>query len=182
MYYFVFQWALLLIGLALHLALDRSPAKRTTPRVLELVALWFVVVGIGVNGVLAGLVHTGPGAGSAAAGIGFLPTPFQWEVGVSDLAVGLAAIASSRPRFRGSWMSAVIVIAFVQLGGDGVGHLMQYVAHDNTAPNNLLSIPTCFLVPVIAGLTTLAHRRAVRRTHSPGAHAAERGSADRVPA
>jgi hypothetical protein len=168
--FFVFMWAVLLVGLAIHVAVDRSPTRRTGARLLELTALWFVVVGLGVNGVLAGLVHMGPGAPAAAESIGWAPSPFQWENGGSDLAVGLAGLAVASRRFRGGWMSATIAIAFVQLYVDGIQHVTQWLLHGNTAPDNVGAIPTCFLVPLIAAVTTWASRRAAGRATTPGAH------------
>jgi hypothetical protein len=170
MSFFLFMWIVLLGGLALHVTFDRSPLRRTGARVLELTALWFVVVGLGVNGVLAGLVHLGPGAPAAAESIGWSPSPFQWENGGSDLAVGLAGLAVAWRRFRGGWMSAVIAVAFVQLWLDGIQHVTQWLLHGNTAPDNVGAIPTCFLVPAIAALTTWAARRAAARRTAPGAH------------
>ena len=175
MYFFAFMLAVLFVGLALHVALDRSPARRTAPRVLELVALWFVVWGIGVNGVLAGLVHTGPGAASAAAEIGFLPTPFQWEVGVNDLAVGIAGVLCARRSLRGGWMSATVAVAFVSLWGDAIGHVMQLVAHDDTAVNNVWAMPIGFGVPLVAAIALVASRRSARA-------AAAASTPDREPA
>lgn len=170
MSFFLFMWIVLLGGLALHVILDRSPDRRTGRRLLELTALWFVVVGLGVNGVLAGLVHMGPGAAAAAESIGWSPSPFQWENGGSDLAVGLAALAVAWTRFRGGWMSATIFVAFVQLYLDGIQHVTQWLMHGNTAPDNVGAIPTCFLVPAIAAITTWAARRAAARHTAPDAH------------
>ncbi|MFC5066281.1 DUF6790 family protein [Actinomycetospora atypica] len=168
MSFFLVMWAILLVGLALHVLLDRSPARRTGARVLELTSVWFVVVGLGVNGVLAGLVHLGPGAPAAAGSIGWSPSPFQWENGGSDLAVGLAGVVVAWRRFRGGWMSAVIAIAFVQLWLDGIQHVTQWLIHGNTAPDNVGAIPTCFLVPLIAAVTTWAARRAARSAAASG--------------
>ena len=170
MSFFLFMWILVVGGLVVHVLVDRSPERRTGRRVLELTSLWFVVVGLGVNGVLAGLVHMGPGAPAAAGSIGWAPSPFQWENGGSDLAVGLAGLAVAWRRHRAGWMSAVIAVAFVQLWVDGIQHVTQLVMHGNTAPDNVGAIPTCFLVPLIAAVTTWAARRAAARHTAPGAH------------
>ncbi|WP_433803637.1 DUF6790 family protein [Actinomycetospora sp. CA-084318] len=180
MSFFLFMWIVLLGGLVLHVILDRSPDRRSGRRILQLTSLWFVAVGLGVNGVLAGLVHMGPGAAAAAESIGWSPSPFQWENGGSDLAVGLAALAVVRTRFRGGWMSATILVAFVQLWLDGIQHVTQWLMHGNTAPDNVGAIPTCFLVPLVAAITTWAARRAAARHTTPGAH--EGATPARVPA
>lgn len=51
----------------------------------------------------------------------------------------------------------------ISLVGDGIGHLMQLVPHGgNTSPNNVLVLPTCFVIPALMViLLTLYHRRGV---------------------
>jgi hypothetical protein len=58
--------------------------------------------------------------------------------------------------------------------GDGARHLIQLLAHNNTMPENVRSIPTCFLTPILA-VTVLSRRR----TAAPTARDAPR-QADRV--
>lgn len=158
MYFFLVQWVVLLGGLALHVGLDRSPDRRTRRRVAELVLLWFVVAN-GVFMVLGGIVHIGPGSTGAAAQIGFAPSAFQWEVGVYDLAMGIAGIACARRALRGGFTDATVVITALALLGDGIGHIMQLAAHGNDAVNNVGAIPTCFVVPVVTLTALVVLRR-----------------------
>ena len=158
MYFFLVQWVVLLGGLALHVGLDRSPERRTRRRVVELVLLWFVVAN-GVFMVLGGIVHVGPGSVGAAAQIGFAPSAFQWEVGVYDLAMGIAGVACARRTLRGGFTDATVVITALALLGDGIGHVVQLAAHGNDAVNNVGAIPTCFVVPVVTVVALLVLRR-----------------------
>ena len=56
-----------------------------------------------------------------------------------------------------SHLNAVIATA-VLYWGDAAGHLMQLVAHGNTAPNNVWTIPTDLLLPLGAVVLLIAHR------------------------
>jgi hypothetical protein len=166
MTFFVFQWIVVLGGLALHLGLDRSPLRRTSGRVLELAALW-LIVGMGVFNLWAGFGHTGPTSGSVAAEIGYAPSMFQWEIGWADIALGVLGVACAWRRHRGAWTDALLVGLTVSFFGDGIGHVMQLVAHGNTAPDNVWAIPTCFLVPTLSALFVHLARRRGAYTPSP---------------
>jgi hypothetical protein len=162
MSFFVAMWLLLLVGWAVHTLVDRHPDRRTAPRVVELALLWLLVVG-GAWTVLGGLSHLGPNSDRTAAGIGYAPSMFQWEVGWGDIAVGVLGIGCAWPRLRGSWLTAAVVALVISFGGDAVGHVMQLVAHDNRAPANLWALPSDVIQPLLAiGLLV-----AYRRTHRP---------------
>jgi hypothetical protein len=47
----------------------------------------------------------------------------------------------------------------VQYGGDAIGHIMEYVAHDNTAPSNVWAIPSDILQPIVAIVLLVIYRR-----------------------
>jgi len=70
----------------------------------------------------------------AAEGIGWANSPFQWEVGIANAAIGslgLLAMKASR-QFR----LAVVVATSIWLWGDAAGHIYQMVAANNFAPGN----------------------------------------------
>ena len=66
--YFLFQWAVIIIGLGLHIGFDRSRFRRTKGRVAELAALW-LVVGFGAWSLWGGIFHVGPTSTSIAEAI-----------------------------------------------------------------------------------------------------------------
>ena len=156
--FFLVSWVVVLVGLALHIGFDRSPARRTTGRIAELSALW-LIVGMGVFGLWGGFGHTGPTSGAVAASIGYAPSMFQWEVGWADIAVSLAMIAVARPRFRGAWTDATLFILTVYFVGDAIGHVMQWGWHGNTAPDNVWALPSDLLLPALSILAVLVARR-----------------------
>ena len=108
-------------------------------------------------GLLAAFGHIGPGAADSAASIGYAPSMFQWEVGFADLALGVLGVASFW--FRDRWLTAGVVALAISYGGDAIGHIMQYVAHDNTAPNNVWAIPSDIAQPLLGIILLLLYRR-----------------------
>ena len=70
----------------------------------------------------------------AAADIGWEPSPFQFEVGMADLAMGAAACMSFWRNF--DFKAAVVIINAIFLLGDAIGHAGQMIAAGNFAPGN----------------------------------------------
>jgi hypothetical protein len=158
MRFFAFEWVILIAGFLIHVGLDRSPARRTRARIYELAALW-LIVGIGVFNILSGLGHIGPYSDETAASIGFTQSMFQWEIGWADIAIGVLGVACASRRNRGPWMTATLVALTISFIGDGIGHVMQLVAHGNMAPNNVWAIPNDFVVPILSIVLVLLYRR-----------------------
>lgn len=156
--FFVVQWVALIVGFGVHVLVDRSARRRTASRVIELALLW-VVVGSGVFMVLGGVAHIGPGSDAVAASIGFPPSMFQWEIGWADIAFGVLGIACAWPVNRGGWLTATVIGTSISVIGDGIGHIMQLVAHGNTAPDNVLAIPNDFVIPALMLVLLALYRR-----------------------
>jgi hypothetical protein len=161
--FFVVQWATMLVGFVVHAAVDRSPRRHTSGRLVELALLWLLVAG-GFWAAVGGIFHIGPTSAQIAAGIGYAPSMFQWEVGWADIALGVLGMGCAWRRNRGGWMTAAVVALLVSYWGDGIGHIMQLVAHGNTAPENVWSLPSDFLQPLLALVLLIAYRR-----HQPSA-------------
>ncbi|GAA2852174.1 hypothetical protein GCM10010472_06590 [Pseudonocardia halophobica] len=129
---FALLFVLSLIVAAVHLLRDARP--RTPNRIAEIVLLWLLVIAVGVGGVLGFLAHT-VYADPTAASIGWpAGNPFQTEVAVANLAVGVLGLLCYRFRDQ-FWLATVIAFA-VWFLGDAVGHVHQIVVADNWAPNN----------------------------------------------
>lgn len=98
---------------------------------------------------------------SSAQMIGLEPSPFQREVGLADLALGLVAcVAPTRPMpFKG----AIVWTAAIALGGDAAGQIAGLVSR-----RDLAGLDTTLLWAVAAPLAALvllvmaAHRRRPR--------------------
>ncbi|RVX41462.1 hypothetical protein EDD27_4002 [Nonomuraea polychroma] len=146
----------LVVAALVHTLVDGAPTRRTRHRMVELWLLWFVAGG-GALAIFGGLMHIGPFAPQIADSIGFARSPFQWEVGWADIAVGVIGLLSIWN--RGSFMTAAVIAIAILYWGDAVGHIMQWVAHDNTAPDNIWTIPTDILQPLIAVTLLILYRR-----------------------
>ena len=156
MFFFIVPWVVLVIGVVVNVLLDRHAERRTSPRVVEIALLW-TVVWFGVWGLLAAFGHIGPTSAESAETIGYAPSMFQWEVGFADLALAVLGIGSFW--FRDRWMTASVVALAISYGGDAIGHIMQYVAHDNTAPNNVWAIPSDIVQPLLGIILLVLYRR-----------------------
>jgi len=86
-------------------------------------------------------------AEQAAASIGWANTPFQYEVGVANLGLGLASIYAAFRGFEARFAVAIVAACF--LIGAGVIHIVDIVGRGNFAPGNAGPIlVTDFLTPV----------------------------------
>lgn len=158
MVFFAASWVITLIGWVIHVFADHSPMKRTGHRVLELFFLWFLVV-TGVFSIIGGIGHISGMANELAVQIGYAPSMFQWEVGWGDIALGVLLVMVAKKSFRDSWLTAAVVVLTVQYGGDAIGHIMEYTAHNNTAPSNVWAIPSDIAQPVLAIILLIFYRR-----------------------
>ncbi len=122
---------------------------------------WLLLLPVGVTALWTALFHLFfPSV--AAADIGWQVSPFQFEIGMADLAIGATAFASfwcSLPfKAAAVWASSIFLI------GDAVGHVHQMLAAGNFAPGNA-GVPFCMdiICPVLAIALLAAawrHRRA----------------------
>lgn len=146
-----------LLGAVVHLW--RHPDDRVPARAVEVVLVWWIVVTIGVAGIVGGLFHLFDGP-AIAKEIGFTRGDggFQTEVGFGDLALGVAAVLCIW--FRDRYLLAVIVMAAISLWGDAYGHIHQEVVNDNHDPDNTGPILyTDILIPLVAIVLYAARER-----------------------
>src|SRR3954454_1375238 len=134
--FFIAMWVIIAIGAAIHIGVDRHRHGHRPGRPIELTLLWVMVFG-GAWAIWGGILHTSGQASQLATSIGYAPSMFQWEVGWGDIALGVLGVACAWKKLRGQWLTAAVVVLAVQYGGDGIGHIMQWAAHNNTAPDNV---------------------------------------------
>lgn len=148
------------VGALIHLSVSREP--RPTARVLEVFLLWALIV-TGLQGIFAFLGHVFNGP-EVARSIGWPPgSPFQFEVGVANLGLGILGLMCVWR--RGDFWLATIIMASVFSWGAAFGHIDQIIRFKNFAPNNAgVMLYSDLLSPVILiGLYaafTLATKRA----------------------
>jgi hypothetical protein len=135
----------LVVG-AVHLFVDKQP--RTTARVAQIFLLWLLVITVGIQGIFAFIGHT-IYADATAASIGWpAGNPFQSEVAVANLTVGVLGILCYW--MRGSFWNATAIGFAVWWLGDAVVHIRSIVLSANYAPNNAgVTFYLDILVPVI---------------------------------
>lgn len=166
MVYFMLPWLIILIGWGIHVFVDKVPTKRTKHRVVELLLLWLLVT-TGAFGLIGATAHVTGLSDETAIGIGYEQSMFQWEVGWGDYALCVLLIGCALQRFRGTWMTAAVVVLTIQYGGDAIGHVMEYVADNNTAPENVWAIPSDFLQPIIAIILLVIYRQGEKKLAPP---------------
>jgi disulfide bond formation protein DsbB len=128
----------------------------------ERLLAWILLLPIGVTGLWAGISHVFFPA-TAAAHIGWQVSPFQFEVGMADLAIGVTAcIAFWRDL---PFKAAAVCAASVFLLGDAIGHVREIMVAGNFAPGNAgLPFYMDIICPTLAIiLLIVAKRRDDRR-------------------
>jgi hypothetical protein len=143
----------ILFVLALALALPRRREQPLPQRLLS----WLLLLPIGVTGLWAGIFHVFFPA-IAAADIGWQVSPFQFEVGMADLAIGATACIAFWCDL--GFQAAAVSAASVFLLGDAVGHVRQMIDTGNFAPGNA-GVPFYMdiVCPVLAIALVLLARR-----------------------
>ncbi len=107
----------------------------------------------------------------SAAGIGWPDSPFQLEVGMANLGIGLASLYAAFRGFEARLAVALAAASF--LIGAGLIHIKEIMATGNLAPGNAGPIlVTDFLTP-LAVLVLLSLTSEVLRAKSPATNALE---------
>lgn len=123
---------------------------------------WMLLLAVGVDTLWAGLFHVLV-PHLAAASIGWEVSPFQFEIGVSDISIGLVAIAA----FWRSLPFKTAVVAYIVLFyiGVSVGHLREAIEAGNYAANNfglllILTFAKIVVLPLLLWIIWTESRRA----------------------
>lgn len=112
---------------------------------------------IGVTGLWAGISHVFFPA-TAAAHIGWQVSPFQFEVGMADLAIGVTAVAAFWQNL--SFKAAAVCAASVFLLGDAIGHVREMMVAGNFAPGNAgLPFYMDIICPLLAIVLVIIEKR-----------------------
>jgi hypothetical protein len=122
----------------------RGPRPIARGFVIDRAAAHLFVFPLGLQGPWAFVGHVFFAEESAAS---MASGPFQYEVGVANLGLGLASLYAA---FRGfEARLAVAIAAACFLGGAGIGHIRDIVEAGNFAPGNAGPIMvTDFLTPI----------------------------------
>ena len=152
------------------LAIWQGPRPITRGFVIDRFLRYLFLFPLGLQGLWAFVGHVFFPAQSAAA-IGWPVSPFQLEVGMANLGLGLASLYAAFRGFEARIAASLVAAAF--LIGAGLFHVKDIVTTGNFAPGNAGPIMvTDFLTP-IAVLVLLFLSSGVARPKSPATLALE---------
>ena len=103
-------------------ALGVAAARRGHGSKAEHFLSWILLLPIGMTGLWAGISHVFFPA-TAATHIGWEVSPFQFEVGMADLAIGMTACVAFWRDLN--FKAAAVIVASIFLLGDAIGHIRQ---------------------------------------------------------
>ena len=94
---------------------------------------WLLLLSLGALGIYTFVGHVFF-PNYSAEHIGWEDSPFQYEVGIADLTVGVLGVLAFWGNF--SFRLAAAIAGIVWYWGDAVGHVRQIVVANNYAPGN----------------------------------------------
>jgi hypothetical protein len=95
--------------------------------------LYLLFIYVGLMGLLTAYAHVFRPVETSAS-IGWSTSPYEYEVGMADLTVGVLGVLCVW--LRGNFWLATAIANAVWLLGDAVGHMRQMVLNNNHAANN----------------------------------------------
>jgi hypothetical protein len=147
----VFFAAIALVAASVHLGFS---AKRRSgaATIVETYLIYLLFIYVGLMGLFTAYFHVFE-PNRASASIGWAPSPFEYEVGMADLTMGVLGVLCVVFR-REFWLATAIGNA-VWFLGDALGHIREVMVHNNHAGNNAgiflvfeLVVPVLMLVLV----------------------------------
>lgn len=146
----LFAFAILGAGLTITLRKLRGVER------INILATWLLACCVGFGGVWAFIGHAFFPV-RVAESIGWPTSPFQWEIAVANLAIGILGLLSIA--FPDRFRLAAAIACNVYLLGCAAGHIRQAIIYGDFAVNNIGPIlwigdiisPLLILVLVIMG-------------------------------
>lgn len=125
---------------------------------------WILLLSIGLESVWGGLFHVFAPE-TAASSIGWQVSPFQFEVGVCDLATGIVAVISFWKGYQ--FKAAIALFVVFAYTGFAIGHILDALESANYAANNfgLLLVLTVAKVIILSGSLVKARSEEMHRPH-----------------
>lgn len=134
------------VGASVHLAF--SPKRRSSGAAIAgTYLLYLLFFYVGVMGLLTAYAHVFRPVETSAS-IGWITSPYEYEVGMADFTVGVLGVLCLK--FRGNFWLATAIANAVWLLGDAGGHVRQMTLNDNHAANNSgIFLVTEFIMPLV---------------------------------
>lgn len=143
-------------------AFGRTPKPRPAGALFEALIRYIMLFPVGIMGLWGALGHLGF-PDQTAASIGWAPSPFQFEVGVCNLGVGVVGVIAAYHRSWNFRMSLALFTLFF-LGGAAWGHVIQMTSAGNFAPGNAGPI---FYTDILTPVSLLILLALTRKSASP---------------
>lgn len=94
---------------------------------------WVVLLALGFTGIYTFIMHAFFPTVSAAT-IGWITSPFQYEVAMADLTIGILGILAFKASI--GFRKATVIAAMILLWGDAIGHIRQMIIENNFSSGN----------------------------------------------
>ena len=135
-----------IVAASIHLAI--SPASRgSKTAIARTYLLYLLVIYVGFMGLLSAYAHVFRPIQTSAS-IGWSTSPYEYEVGMADLTVGVLGVLCLW--FRGNFWLATTIANSVWFLGDAIGHIHQLTANNDHAANNSgIFLITEILIPFV---------------------------------
>jgi hypothetical protein len=125
--------------------------------IVSTILLSLLVIQVGLMGLLTAYAHVFRPIQTSAS-IGWQTSPYEYEVGMADLTVGVLGVLCLF--FCDNFWLATAVANAVWMWGDAIGHVRQMVDYNNHAANNAgLFLYAELLTPLIILLLVAKHRQ-----------------------
>jgi hypothetical protein len=121
-----------IIGALLHLIFTKTP--KSLNRIFEIILVYTLFVMVGFGGLWAFMGHAFF-PDKVAASIGWASgSPFQFEVAVANLAIGVLGILSIK--FKDNFRTATVIAATIFFWGAAFGHITEILKNGNYNSGN----------------------------------------------
>src|SRR5271170_413388 len=148
---------LALAAASIHLALSRD-SRSSKASIAGTYLLYLLVIYVGLMGLLTAYAHVFRPEQTSAS-IGWSTSPYEYEVGMADLTVGVLGVLCLW--IRGNFWLATAIANAVWLFGDAIGHIRQITLNNNHAPNNSgIFLIVEIVTPILMLALTFYHRSA----------------------
>jgi hypothetical protein len=152
----VFFAVLALMAASVHVAVS-SKRRSGMAAIVGTYLIYLLFIYVGLMGLFTAYYHVFRPI-EASASIGWSTSPYEYEVGMADLTVGVLGILSLVFR-REFWLATAIANA-VWLLGDAVGHIREMVINNNHAENNAgIFLVFELVMPILILGLVFSHRR-----------------------
>ena len=149
-----------MVGATIHLGFSRK-RRSGAATIVGTYLIYFLFIYVGLLGLFTAYFHVFE-PNRASASIGWAPSPFEYEVGMADLTMGVLGVLCIVFR-REFWLATAIGNA-VWFLGDAIGHVREMTLHNNHAENNAGSFLVFeFAIPILMLGLAFYHRYLTRK-------------------